>query len=101
MEAGALLVDVRQDYEWETGRIEGAVHIPLEDLPSRVGELGRERPIVLQCRSGSRSGFATQALREAGYEAFNLEGGLLAWVDEEREIVPAGGEVAGARPDNT
>ena len=98
---GAQLVDVRQDYEWEAGHIEGAVHIPLELLPAESETLDRERPIVFSCRSGSRSAFATSAFREAGFEAFNLSGGLLAWVEEGREIEPAGGEVAGPRPDAT
>ncbi len=99
--AGAQLVDVRQDYEWEAGHIEGATHVPLEQLPSRAGDLDRDRPVVFQCRSGSRSALATSAFREAGYEAFNLSGGLLAWVEGDRAIEPAGGEVAGPRPDAT
>lgn len=101
VDEGAQLVDVRQDYEWAAGRIDGAVHIPLEQLPGRAGELDRDRPIIFQCRSGARSSFATQAFREAGYEAFNLAGGLEAWVEEGREIEPADGEVALPRPDNT
>lgn len=93
---GALLIDVRQPYEWEAGHIGGSVHIPLEELPARAAELDRDRVIVLGCRSGSRSGFATEALREAGFDAFNLSGGLLAWVDEGRAIE---GTVAGPLPD--
>jgi rhodanese-related sulfurtransferase len=96
LEAGAQLVDVRQDYEWEAGHLEGAVHIPLEQLPGRAGELDRERPVVFQCRTGSRSAFATQAFREAGFEAYNLAGGLEAWVEDGR---PLEGEVARPSPD--
>lgn len=96
---GAQLVDVRQDYEWDAGRIEGAVHIPIEQLPARAGELDRDRPVVFQCRSGGRSSFATSAFREAGFEAFNLAGGLQAWVDAGKPIEPADGEVAGPLPD--
>jgi rhodanese-related sulfurtransferase len=99
LEDGAQLVDVRQDYEWEAGRIDGAVHIPLEQLPGRAGELDRDRPVVFQCRTGSRSAFATQAFREAGFEAYNLAGGLEAWVESGKPIEPEGGEVAGPRPD--
>ena len=91
VEAGAQLVDVRQDYEWDAGHIEGAVHIPLEQLPGRTAELDRDRPVVFQCRTGSRSGFATQAFREAGFEAYNLAGGIEAWVEGGR---PIAGEVA-------
>lgn len=93
--AGAQLVDVRQSYEWEAGRIDGAVHIPLEQLPGRAAELDRDRPVVFQCRTGSRSAFATQAFREAGFDAYNLAGGLEAWVEAGKPIEPEGGEVAG------
>ena len=89
---GAQLIDVRQDYEWEAGRIDGASHIPLEQLPAQAEQIDRDRPIVFQCRSGSRSALATQVFREAGYEAFNLSGGLQAWVESDREIVPADGD---------
>lgn len=96
---GAQLVDVRQDYEWEAGHIEEATHIVLEELPARAGDLDRDRPIVFTCRSGSRSSFATTAFREAGFEAYNLAGGLLEWVADGREIEPPDGKVAEPRPD--
>ena len=96
---GAQLIDVRQDYEWEAGRIDGASHIPLEQLPVQAEQIDRDRPIVFQCRSGSRSALAMQVFREAGHEAFNLSGGLQAWVASEREIVPADGIIAGPRLD--
>jgi rhodanese-related sulfurtransferase len=99
VEGGAQLVDVRQDYEWEAGRIDGAIHIPLEELPGRAAELDRERPVVFQCRTGSRSSFAAQAFGEAGFDAYNLAGGLEAWVAAGKPIVPEDGEVAGPRPD--
>lgn len=101
VEAGAQLVDVRQDYEWDAGHIAGASHIPLEQLPSRAEELDHDRPIVFSCRSGSRSAMATSVFRESGFEAFNLTGGLLGWVEEGREVEPADGEVAGPRLDAT
>jgi rhodanese-related sulfurtransferase len=90
---------VRQGYEWEAGRIAGAAHIPLEDLPARAGELDRGRPVVFQCRTGSRSSFATQAFREAGFDAYNLAGGLEAWVEAGKPIEPEDGAVAGPLPD--
>lgn len=96
---GAQLIDVRQDYEWDAGHIDGAVHIPLEQLPAQVESIDREHPIVFQCRSGSRSALATQVFRESGFEAFNLSGGLQAWIASKREIVPANGIVADPRPD--
>ena len=97
--AGAQLVDVRQDFEWEAGRIPGAEHIPLERLPAAAERFDPERPIVFQCRTGARSAMATQVFRASGFEAYNLGGGLEAWVDEGREIEPDGGNVAVPRPD--
>lgn len=97
--AGAQLIDVRQTYEWDAGHIDGAIHLPLEELPANVAELDRDRELVLQCRSGSRSAFATAALREAGFDAFNLAGGLQAWVADGKAIEPADGTVADPLPD--
>lgn len=97
--AGAQLVDVRQDYEWEAGHVAGAEHVPLEELPAAAARLDRDRPIVFACRTGSRSALATDVFRASGFEAYNLAGGLLAWVEEGREIEPADGSVAETRPD--
>jgi hydroxyacylglutathione hydrolase/adenylyltransferase/sulfurtransferase len=88
------LVDVREDYEWEAGRIAGAKHIEMERLPSRADELPRDRPVVFQCRLGARSAMATQAFRAAGYDAYNLSGGLTEWVRRGLPIEPQGGRVA-------
>jgi rhodanese-related sulfurtransferase len=96
---GAQLVDVRQDYEWDAGHIEGAAHVPLEQLPGRADEVDRSRTVIFTCRTGSRSSFATSAFREAGFEAFNLAGGLEAWVEAGKPIEPADGEVAGPQLD--
>lgn len=100
IEAGeAQLVDVRQDHEWEAGRIPGATHIPLESLPSRADEIERNGPVILQCRTGGRSAMATAALRASGVEAYNLEGGLEAWVGDGLAIEPTDGVVADSTPD--
>ena len=55
VEEGAQLVDVRADHEWEAGRISGAKHVPLPELPQRTGEIDKDRPVVVYCRSGSRA----------------------------------------------
>jgi rhodanese-related sulfurtransferase len=96
----AQLVDVRQDFEWDAGRIPGAVHIPLDALPSRASEVDRERPVIFGCRSGARSAMATEAFRASGLEAYNLAGGLEAWTESGLEIEPPDGQVARPRPDN-
>jgi rhodanese-related sulfurtransferase len=87
VEAGALLVDVREDNEWESGRAPSAVHIALSSLPDHVDELPSDQLIVFVCRSGARSGRATKFLVEQGRDAANLEGGMLAWSAEGEPIV--------------
>ncbi len=79
-EDGWQVVDVRLAEErMEDGRIAGDVHIGLIELATRAGEIDPERPVLVYCRSGNRSGMAVAALRGAGYDAHNLEGGILAW----------------------
>jgi len=88
------LIDVREPYEHEAGRIEGARHIDLERLPSEAETIDRDRPVVFHCRLGARSAMATQAFRAAGYDAHNMTGGLLAWAEAGLPLAPAGGYVA-------
>jgi len=76
---GALLVDVRDGWEWAAGRAPGARHMPLDQLPGRLGELPRDRKVVVVCRSGNRSAQVMRMLRGAGVDAVNLAGGLRAW----------------------
>ena len=73
------LVDVREPDEWAAGHIDGALHLPMGELASRQGALAQDRLIVPVCRTGGRSAQVTNALRRAGYEAENLEGGMAAW----------------------
>jgi rhodanese-related sulfurtransferase len=87
LEDGALLVDVREDNEWESGRAPNATHIPLNSVPDHVEEFPSDRLIVFVCRSGARSGRATKFLVEQGRDAVNLEGGMLAWSAEGEPIV--------------
>jgi rhodanese-related sulfurtransferase len=93
-DGSVTLVDVREQYEWDEGRIPGAVHIAMGDLGARLGELDRDATIVVNCRVGGRSGMAAQALREAGYDAWSLRGGILAWDRAGEPLVPEGGTVA-------
>ena len=98
IESGAFVVDVRRPYEWEAGHIPGATHIEINDLAANAEALPRDRPVVFYCRSGSRSALAAAAFRQAGWDAYNLEGGLYAWLDGGRELDPPDGEVAPPRP---
>jgi rhodanese-related sulfurtransferase len=88
------LVDVRTQAEHHAGRIAGAAHIELERLAAAAGSLDRGRPVVFYCRSGSRSALATDAFRAAGYDAYNLAGGLEAWVESGLPLEPPDGRVA-------
>lgn len=75
---GALLIDVREPREWAAGHIDGSLHVPLGRLEASFVPTGR--PIVVVCRSGSRSAIATQLLQAAGRtDVFNMAGGLMAW----------------------
>ena len=85
MDAGRapLVIDVREPHEYQICRIEGTVLIPLGDLPNRVGELDPDVEVIMQCRSGVRSGKAAAFLRERGFKSVhNLTGGILAWIDQ-------------------
>ena len=78
--AKALIVDVRGRSEWEGGHLPGAVHIPLAELPERLGELPRDRTLVLQCQGGSRSAIAASFLQARGMtHVVNMAGGFSAW----------------------
>jgi rhodanese-related sulfurtransferase len=87
VESGALLLDVREDNEWESGRAASATHIALNDVPDHLEEFPKDRTIVCVCRSGARSGRATKFLVERGFDAVNLEGGMLAWSAEGEPFV--------------
>ena len=82
------LIDVREPYEWDIGRIPGARLIPLGDLAGAMSALDSRREIVVYCRSGVRSADATRRLRAAGFRATNLAGGILRWSDEVDPSVP-------------
>ena len=90
----ATVVDVREGYEREAGYIEGTRHIEIERLASQADSIDRDRPVIFQCRLGSRSAMAAQAFRAAGYEAYSLDGGIQRWHDEGRPLSPDGGVVA-------
>ncbi len=89
--AGVTVLDVREPIEWEHGRIAGAVHIPLTQLPGRVDELPTDQQLLVVCKVGGRSAQATAFLREKGFEAINLAGGLIDWSDAGRPLVADGG----------
>lgn len=77
---GALFVDVRSQREWRQGHIARSASIPLDELPNRLGELPRERDIVVVCKSGVRSKEGASILRQAGFARVScLNGGIQSW----------------------
>jgi hydroxyacylglutathione hydrolase/adenylyltransferase/sulfurtransferase len=88
------IVDVREPYEWDAGRIAGAKHIELERLAGRADELPKDKPVIFQCRVGRRSALATDAFRAVGFDAYNMRGGIEAWANDGLPLEPEGGTVA-------
>jgi len=83
------LIDVREPFEYEIARIDGAKLIPLGEIADRTDELQREQPIVVHCHSGKRSAQAVRLLQQRGFSnVYNLEGGIDAWSDQIDPTVP-------------
>lgn len=77
---GALLVDVREQHEFDEVRAPGAVLMPMSSLAARAGELPSDRPLMIVCHSGSRSSAVTSFLARAGRtDVVNVAGGMEAW----------------------
>jgi rhodanese-related sulfurtransferase len=76
---GLVLVDVRQQPEWRSGVVSGALLIPLNELPRRLGELPREKTVAFICRSGHRSALAARQARRHGLDVVSVTGGMTAW----------------------
>jgi rhodanese-related sulfurtransferase len=80
------VLDVREEYEWADGHIDGAHHIPLGQLPTRLAEIPDDRQVVCVCAVGARSERAAHFLGATGREAVNLDGGMNAWLSAGRPI---------------
>jgi rhodanese-related sulfurtransferase len=82
-----VVLDVREPFEWAAGHIPDATHVPLGDLPLRLGELDPQRPHLVVCHLGQRSAYATAWLTSIGHHAVNLEGGMDAWEAAGRPVI--------------
>jgi rhodanese-related sulfurtransferase len=80
LEAGALLVDVREPMEYADAHVGGAVLIPLHEIPAKADSLPRDRQVVVICAVGARSAQAVAYLNQLGLDAVNVAGGTRAWV---------------------
>ncbi len=77
------LLDVRDGWELEIAAIDGALHVPLGELPGRIGELAKTQPIAVLCHSGMRSDRAAQFLTMSGFERVsNISGGIDRWATD-------------------
>lgn len=88
----AVVLDVREQDEWDLGHAPNAVHIPLGDLPARVGELPQvDGTLAVTCRVGGRSARAVAWLSQQGYDVTNVDGGMMAWAAAGKQVVAEGG----------
>jgi rhodanese-related sulfurtransferase len=82
-----VILDVREDFEYEAGHIPGATLVPLGQIPNRLDEIPKDKTVIAVCRSGNRSGQATNFLRQQGFEnVHNMTGGMNAWGQAGYEI---------------
>ena len=87
----AILLDVREQHEWDAGHAPQARHLPMSQLNERVAELPTDVPIVCVCHGGGRSARVSAALQQSGWQALNLTGGMVAWQAAGMPVVdPAG-----------
>lgn len=86
-----VLLDVREDDEWQRGHVAGAQHIPMGDVPARMGEIDTDAELYVVCLAGGRSQRVSQYLARNGYEPRNVNGGMLAWAGAGRPVVTDSG----------
>lgn len=92
--AGAYLLDVRESEEWVAGHAPDAHHLPMMEIPARLGEVPVDRDVVVVCRVGARSAQVVAYLRSQGRDnAVNLDGGMIAWARAGRPMVSEDGGV--------
>ena len=84
---GVVLLDVREDDEWQRGHAPDAQHIPMGDIPSRLAEIDNQAELYVVCHAGGRSQRVAQYLARNGYDPINVTGGMLAWAGAGRPVV--------------
>jgi len=84
--SGAMVLDVRTDDEVLEARVPGVVHVPLDQLEVRLGEVPEADPLYVICRSGARSLNACVLLAGRGRSVANVDGGTLAWIESGRPV---------------
>lgn len=84
---GTKLFDVREEYEFQDGHIEGSQNLPLSQISQNIGLLKNSKELLLVCRSGARSGMLAMQLQNNGINAKNVEGGLISWAANGYELI--------------
>ncbi|WP_428339739.1 rhodanese-like domain-containing protein [Mycobacterium sp.] len=87
----AVLLDVREDDEWQRGHAAAAQHIPMGEVPGRLGEIDRSATLYVICKAGGRSAKVAEFLARDGFDPINVDGGMLAWAAAGRPVVAADG----------
>jgi rhodanese-related sulfurtransferase len=77
--ADAFLIDVREQYEWQAGHVQGVLHIPMGEVQQRLAEVPADQEVVVVCKVGGRSAQVVGYLNQVGRRAVNLDGGMHAW----------------------
>ena len=86
-DGSVVLLDVREDDEWRRGHAPGAQHIPMGQVPSRIGEINADAKLFVVCQAGGRSQRVAQYLARNGYVPVNVSGGMLAWSGAGRPVI--------------
>ena len=90
----ATLIDVREHYERDISHIPGSRHLEIDRVAWNAHTIDWSVPVIFHCRLGWRAAMVTQAFRAIGREAFNLDGGMVAWAELELPITPPGSTVS-------
>ncbi len=88
-----VLLDVRENDEWQRGHAAGAQHIPMGEVPARIAEIDADAKLFVVCHLGGRSMRVAQYLAQNGYAPVNVHGGMQAWADAGRPVVTDTGGV--------
>lgn len=87
---GALVVDVREPDEYASGHVPGARSVPLDSVPDRLGELPKDQPVYVVCKSGGRSAKGAEVMAQAGLDARSVDGGTAGWIESGRPVETGG-----------
>ena len=91
-EPGRVLLDVREDDEWNAGHVRGALHIPLGEIPARLDEIDLDSELLVICHSSGRSMRVLQYLEQVGVDGSCVRGGMLAWLENEKPVQTGSGD---------